>query len=753
MLFSCKGSGLSRLPSIKIATLCCMLSACDSQDSSAVDAGFDPVPGRAESELPLDGHCLAGAAPGNTVVIERLLSDYRFAVPTDAATIPGASEPSIFVIEKRGRALFSPLRLEVAPSEIKTVLELPVTTEGDGGLLGIALHPDYANNHRVYVTYTTQDDKENKTLFLSEFTTSEDHLEWSNEKIILAHPRESELHYGGSLRFAPDGTLFMGFGDDSSNVLDDPRRQEAQNPRSMVGTIIRIDVDNPQAGLNYSIPTDNPAIYGLGITETYAFGLRNPWRMSFDSEWPHQLYVGDVGGHKFEEINAIDPGENYGWPECEGLCESSKTGFNDPLHEYERTNDGRAVIGGIVYRGKNMPSFRGKYIYGDLITKALYALNIETPSSNGSFPVETIANTELAMTGFFTDQEQEMYVFGAITHGLYRLVENSDIKQSQPPELLSNTGCFESIVDGNPVPNQWIKNYDINQQFWSDNAKKERLISLPRGSVVDTSDPYNWELPIGGVVIKHFRMQDTIFETRFLVRHENGEYAGYTYYWNDELDEAHLVNNEGTSRQLGEQTWQYPSRAQCVQCHTNQAGGTLALESSQLNVELTPQHAVDDAHTIADDESETINQIDHLIAEGYLSSDTESRLPAYPTVDELGDSSLPIDERVLSYLHVNCSSCHRGERSVGRANWDARYITAHNDKNLCNVPPLVGVHSVVEELVWPGNHQLSALFHRATTRGSDFDMPPIGSALVDPIARTLLAEWTDGLDDSCLTVD
>jgi len=701
----------------------------DQQDQASIIESEPDEP--ALSTRPLDGHCLAGSAPGDTIVIERLLSNYKLNMPTDAEQIPDASEPSIFILEKRGRVLFTPLRLEVDHAEIQLVLELPVDDEGDGGLLGLALHPDYVNNRRVYITYSLKDEDENRTLYLSEFTTGENHKEWGNEKVILSYDQQSDLHYGGSLRFAPDGKLFMGFGDDGSYIPNDVRRWEAQDPRTMVGTIIRIDVDNPQEGMNYSIPADNPSINGLEINEVYAYGFRNPWRMSFDSEWPHELYIGDVGQHAFEEINLVVAGGNYGWPECEGLCESSKTGFVDPLHAYERTS-GRAVIGGVVYRGQKMPSLRNKYVYADYVTRSIHALDIQTPSSNGSYPVETVASTELVPSGFFLDEDQEMYVFGRGSNGLYRLLENFDNSQSEPPNKISDTGCFAAIVDGYPEPKEGVQDYQINQQFWSDGAKKQRLLSLPENTEIDSSDPYNWQLPPGGVIIKHYN---------------NGDFGGYTYYWDDDLNEAQLVNSEGASRQIGDQTWNYPSRAQCVLCHTEAAGGTLALESAQLNLDHALSPTVDGNPDSAASDPQIVNQIDFLINEGYVSSDTGSRIAAYPTLEELENTDLPIDERVLSYLHVNCSSCHRGERSVGRANWDARYITAHGDKELCNVAPLVGVHSFIEQLIWP------ALWQRANIRGSSFDMPPVGSQLVDPLARTLLAEWIDGLNANCVTAD
>jgi len=565
------------------------------------------------SRRPLDGHCLAGEAPEDIVSIERLLSNFHFSSPTDVAEIPGAAETSIYVTEKSGRITKSPLRLVVPRNEIIEIAHLPVNTDGDGGVIGLALHPDYDVNRRLYLTYTTQDEDGTRTLFLSEFTANSDHTEWNDERVILAVEQESRLHYGGAVRFGPDGMLYMGFGDDGLLVPGDTRREEAQNPRTLIGTIIRIDVDRSEGGRNYAIPDDNPSINGLEPNEVFAYGFRNPWRMSFDKEPPHQLYVGDVGENAFEEVNAVVRGGNHGWPECEGLCESSKTGFVDPLHEYAR-EEGRAVIGGQVYRGQNIPGLQGQYIYAGFIKKSIYALDIDTPSSNGSFPVTRIATTRTSPIGFFTDSDNEMYIFGSFTGGLYRIVENSGAEQSTPPELLSDTGCFSSLSNGNPISHDWIQDYHVNQRFWTDGAKKDRYFSIPENTLIDVSDPMSWTLPTGGVTIKHLRLDDSIFETRFIVRHDNGDYAGYTYAWNDDLSNAVLVDSEGIRRQIGELDWGYPSRAQCVQCHTEDAGGTLSLESSQLNRTYPTSASLDnDSGTAATNENTSVNQIDFFI--------------------------------------------------------------------------------------------------------------------------------------------
>jgi hypothetical protein len=274
----------------------------------------------------------------------------------------------------------------------------------------------------------------------------------------------------------------------------------------------------------------------------------------------------------------------------------------------------------------------------------------------------------------------------------------------------------------------------VAQRFWSDGADKERLVAIPDGTTINTNDPTSWELPIGGVSIKNFYWNGQIFETRFFVRHNDGSYAGYTYEWSGS-NVATLVPASGSTRDLGGIVWGYPSRSQCLLCHTAAAGRSLGLETRQLNI---------DAHNPATGQVD--NQLARFADMGLLDTSTPLVLAPFP---DIADASVPLDVRAESYLHVNCMSCHRGGQSeAGRSTWDARFDTLFENKALCDAEPFASVSGSAEErLVTPGAHELSTVWLRMHQRVNLF-MPPLGSVVPDTDGADLLQAWITGID-SC----
>ncbi len=303
--------------------------------------------------------------------------------PVDLRAAPGDRD-RLFILEqpgkiriwKRGQVLTTPF-LDI---------ESEVLYEGERGLLSLAFHPDYASNGYFYLHYTSQPDG---TLTLRRYTVSADPdlADPSSAFTLLtvAHPRSN--HNGGTLAFGPqDGYLYLSLGDGGG--AGDPD-ENSQDPGTLPGSILRLDVDwSP-----YTVPPDNPFVDGDPATrdEIWAYGLRNPWRMSFDSE-SGDLYIADVGQSSWEEINwtpaASTGGENYGWDCYEGdHAYTDPNGDNNadcgppgdyrfPVLEYPRT-EGRSVTGGYVYRGSLLPRLRGRYFYGDFITAFIRSFRIE----------------------------------------------------------------------------------------------------------------------------------------------------------------------------------------------------------------------------------------------------------------------------------------------------------------------------------------------------------------------------------------
>ena len=275
------------------------------------------------------------------------------------------------------------------------------------GLLGLAFDPDYANNGYFYVYYSAASPRRS-VIARYHAPPGTDSVDPSTGKIIMEIGQPYSNHNGGQVTFGPDGYLYVGLGDGGSG--GDPRGH-GQNLRTLLGTILRIDVSTLDEVGSYAVPPDNPFVGVQGARpEIWAYGLRNPWRFSFDRE-TGDLWTGDVGQNKLEEIDIIKPGINYGWNIVEGsLCFLSagcdSQGLEPPVAEYGR-DGGCSVTGGYVYRGSRLPSLSGAYLYGDFCTGNIWALR-----HDGSQVVEQalIADTDLQISSFAEGPDGEVYI-------------------------------------------------------------------------------------------------------------------------------------------------------------------------------------------------------------------------------------------------------------------------------------------------------------------------------------------------------
>ena len=253
---------------------------------------------------------------------------------------------------------------------------------GERGLLGLAFHPQFSSNGRFFVDYTRKPDG---ATVIAEYRVSaaDPSVADGGETVLLVIPQPFANHNGGMVEFGPDGFLYIAMGDGGSG--NDPGNR-AQNVNDLLGKILRIDVDHPAGGLPYSVPADNPFVgAAAGRGEIFAYGLRNPFRFSFDRA-TGDLYAGDVGQGAVEEIDIVRNGGNYGWRIWEGstctgndpdLC--STAGFEFPIAEYGHTGGRCAVIGGYVYRGAAATLPAGSYVYGDLCTGEIFLLENGSP--------------------------------------------------------------------------------------------------------------------------------------------------------------------------------------------------------------------------------------------------------------------------------------------------------------------------------------------------------------------------------------
>ncbi len=287
-----------------------------------------------------------------------------------------------------------------------------VVSGGERGLLGIAFHPNFPATPDLFVSYTGDDNGLNS--FISRFSSTDggSTFDPNSEQVVISVNQDASNHNGGHLAFGPDGYLYLGLGDGGG--AGDPNERGQDNLR-LLGTMIRLDIDG---GSPYAIPAGNPfetnPVCPLGASgtqecpEIYAWGLRNPWRYSFDRQ-TGTLWLGDVGQNQWEEIDIITAGGNYGWNEREGahcFVPSCSTDSIDPITEYGR-DLGASVTGGFVYRGSAVPDLVGWYVYGDFVSGRIFA--IPADSQQGT---ETIVLLEsgLSISTFAEDQDGELYV-------------------------------------------------------------------------------------------------------------------------------------------------------------------------------------------------------------------------------------------------------------------------------------------------------------------------------------------------------
>ncbi len=295
------------------------------------------------------------------------------------------------------------------------------------GLLSIALDPEFAANGYVYVYYST--DTITRVTRLSRFETTGQGgtfaFDDASELVLFDLSQPHINHNGGTLLFGPDGMLYLGYGD--GGAANDPHGH-GQNLGTFLGSMIRIDVRNASTGQPYAIPADNPFVDQEGVRpETWAFGLRNPWRMSFDRE-TGLLWAGDVGQGEVEEISIVEAGGNYGWNTMEGTrcffprqgCD--RTGLTLPVWEYTHAF-GCSITGGYVYRGDAIPSLRGWYVYSDYCNGLVWAIEAETAAARGFVePVLLWAGGPNAVVSFAEDSQGELYLISFHNEGIYRLV-------------------------------------------------------------------------------------------------------------------------------------------------------------------------------------------------------------------------------------------------------------------------------------------------------------------------------------------
>lgn len=725
----------------------------------------------------------------------RVFPGLRFERPTEA-THAGDGSDRVFVVEQKG--LIRVFKNDEAATEAKTFLDLSDVTLREGneeGLLGLAFHPRYKETGLFYVYYSTKP----RTSVVASFRVSRDDpdkADRASETRLLEIAQPYPNHNGGSMKFGADGMLYIGLGD--GGLRDDPHKN-AQNLGVLLGKILRIDVDRQDEGRAYAIPKDNPFVgrkLPNGATargEIWAYGFRNPWRLGVDLK-TGELWTGDVGQDRFEEIDLVERGGNYGWSRREGRhnfepeTPAKPDDLIDPLVEYFR-GEGQSITGGVVYRGAKLAEYEGAYFYADYLSGNFWMLRLDEHKRVAM--QRQVARTELQPAAFGEDESGELLIC-AFDGGLYRLrpraIELKTVADSFPRKL-SETGLFASVPDN--VPAKGLIPYELNVPFWSDFTVKDRYVALPKAASVTFAEKEGWKFPLGTVFVKTFwlhrdrvHLADPIrLETRLLVHAREG-WIGYTYVYDDDQREARLIDKgftkaifikvespvaesetksvAGSEGKAVQQHYYFPSRSDCLTCHTKQEGFTLGPETAQMN------------HTISY-RGKTANQIELWTKLGLFIEAPKKdphdldRFPnwGFGNLDRSGDDDEhaakrggsatnrrlkeifqpPADDESVekyarAWLDVNCAMCHQPD-GIAPGKRDFRFDTPREKMNVVDIAPSQMRRRMPEmKLIAPGRPEHSELFRRIN---SDYplQMPPLATNLVDPKGTAVMRRWIE----------
>ncbi len=361
------------------------------------------------------------AAPTlETLRLDRVLLPETLNAPTNLAQ---NAEGRLFVSEQEGRIWISggeQLTAErISVSEPFDISDRVSSRGSEEGLLGLAL--DLNNDGHLYVHYSASGPRRSVISRYS-YSPQTGRVLDDTELIIMEIEQPYSNHNGGQIAFGPEGYLYIGLGDGGS--AGDPQGN-GQDTSTLLGSILRIDVSDAEVGRTYAIPPDNPFADGGGSPEIWAYGLRNPWRFSFDRE-TGELWAGDVGQNRWEEIDLIERGGNYGWSVLEGShCFNPRDNCDrqsgiPPVWEYSLDGRPCSVIGGYVYRGKSIPWLNGVYIYGDFCSGKVFGLRY---NDGRVAEHKELADTGLAIMSFAEDNNGELYLLSQ-SEGIFRLAAN-----------------------------------------------------------------------------------------------------------------------------------------------------------------------------------------------------------------------------------------------------------------------------------------------------------------------------------------
>ncbi|WP_394846591.1 PQQ-dependent sugar dehydrogenase [Pendulispora brunnea] len=709
----------------------------DGGDGGPIQA--DPAPYGLDTR-PANTTCKVPARPPSTasVKLQQVFANVDVGNPMMMAQLPGDAS-RWYVAERNGKILSFPVQNPPnTPREDLNIGSQLSDLGSEGGLLGMAFHPKFAQNGYVYLSYTTGTDSAIVSTIKRFTSAAKNGTAFGAQSDVLSFNQEARgNHKGGCVQFGPDGYLYASFGDGGGSNNEFGHGQDTD---TFFSKVLRIDIDK---GNGYAIPSDNPfANDPTKKGEIYAYGFRNPFRFSFDigkpgREGTGELWLGDVGQDNWEEVDKVRKGGNYGWSKKEGThcfppntTNCSSVGLIDPVYDYPQPNgNARAVTGGRVYRGKAIPELVGKYVFADSSSGEVWTLSFDATSGKPVVVKINDSGTGGTFTSVNEDADGELYLT-ALGNKIYKVVPNAKPPASTFPEKLSQTGCVDPANPKNPAAG--LIPYGVNSPLWSDGAEKERYLALPDAAKIHVNADGDFDLPKGTVLVKTFSIGGKRVETRLFMRHDDGDWGGYSYEWNDEQTDATLLASN-KSKPLGSQTWYYPSRSDCVSCHSTAAGRSLGLELGQLNGDFVYVSTRRLSNQLA-----TFDHIGLFDAPLGGAPETLAKFPKPTDEGNLGD-------RAASYLHANCSFCHR-PNGIGGGGTDFRYATTLPNRKACNANPENGNLGIADaKIIAPGAPKKSLVSVRVHTLDTSKRMPPLATSLVDDQGAKVLDDWIQGL--------
>jgi uncharacterized repeat protein (TIGR03806 family) len=623
----------------------------------------------------------------------------------------------------------------------------------------------------VYYVARTPDGPTNR---LSRFHVVPDHpesVDVDSEFVLIDQPDLRQAHNAGSLQFGPDGFLYLALGDDN---LETPNPNAQTITNNLFAGIVRLDVDcqgghvshpsprQPRTGktAGYFIPNRNPFVGTPdALEEFYAIGLRNPWRTSFDRA-NGRFYVADVGDRRREEINLVTVGSNCGWEYSEGTLATRDFTPNAPrrpepylgtetwpVFEYSRDAANRCIIGGYVYRGQQFPELVGKYVYADQSGR-VYALELldDGRRAGKNELIAVLPPVGIGVSSLGEDESGELYIctiggLASETGHVFCLRRTKPYEQSKVPDAFDRWRLFTNVDSFERAPG--VTSYEVNVPFWSDGAEKQRWVAVPPGKQITVGGDGKLQIPPGTVFVKHFSLATDLrhpeqrrpLETRVLVCDRGGGVYGATYRWTEnrrrlvtfnETEEIPITQTDGSVKM---QTWFYPGRFECVLCHGPASQQVLGFNLKQLRRDVR-------RHGDAGQQ-----QIDFLVSAGVLAPEV-ANVPAssVPALYRLDDQTASLEDRVRSYLDVNCSMCHNPNKYGGA--WDGRIEKPLGEQGLINGASYLHTELGPEvRIINPGNLDLSMMHLRMSQSDPVLRMPPLGTKVVDQEAVKVLEEW------------